>query len=263
MIIKVPKKCGEKARKELQKIGLLDREVQVEADKAWVYLGIVRRLTPKEVKTVGEFKYTQRKAKKRDIVPQSLASALKDVLSSEEQEELTTSFDIIGDIAILMVPDGLEPKEKEIAKALLKVHRNVKTVCKRVGAIKGEYRVRPLKIIAGEQRAETEYREHGCLYKLDLAKVFFTPRLATERGRVAEQVNKGETVVDMFAGVGPYSILIAKGGKAKKVYAVDVNEDAVKYLKENIEANHVGTVVEAVLGDAKKVCKSLKADRVI
>jgi tRNA (guanine37-N1)-methyltransferase len=96
-------------------------------------------------------------------------------------------------------------------------------------------------------------KEHGCEYHLDLSEVYFSPRLSYEHSRVASQVEEKETVVDMFAGVGPFSILIAKTHEDVKVYAVDVNPDATRYLERNIIVNGVMGKVVPVLGDAKEI----------
>lgn len=263
MMIKVPRRKGERTRRTLDRLGAWDQEIEIENDGDFVYIGVIRKLRPREEKEIGEFYYTRRKATRRESAPHGLAEALGGVLTDGELDELRTSFDIIGDIAILMIPEGLEEREGEIARALFRVHKNVRVVCKRVGAVEGDFRVRPLDIIAGPEVTVTTHKEHGCIYRLDLGEVFFTPRLATERERVAKQVKEGETIVDMFAGVGPFSILIAKSARPKKVYAVDLNVHAFEYLKKNIGLNHVEGLVEPILGDAKEVCKRLRADRVI
>ena len=110
------------------------------------------------------------------------------------------------------------------------------------------------------------YTEYGCVYHVDVAKAYFSPRLSTEHNRVASAVKTGETVVDLFAGVGPFVIPIAKKHKDVRVYAVDVNPDAVAYLKRNVAVNRAEKHVVPLLGDARQTVKeqlSGKADRVI
>ena len=195
----------------------------------------------------------------------SLKEHLKGKLSDEELKLVRRGFDIVGDIAQLEIPLELEKKERIIAKAVMELHKNVKVVVKKAGATSGEERIRHVKIIAGENRTETIHIENGVRLKVDLDKVYFSPRLGTEHLRVIEQIKKGETVFDLFAGVGPYAIPAAK--KAKKVVAIDINKYAIKYLKENAKLNKVEDKISAYVGDCRKVVKShrwkQKADRVI
>jgi len=176
---------------------------------------------------------------------------------------LRTGFDIIGDVAVIEIPQELESRKLLIAKALVKVHPSVKTVCRKLSEREGTFRLRKMEILAGK-RTETEHRECGCTYRLDLAKVYFSPREATERQRIAGQVKPRETVMVFFAGVGPYAIMIAKKQNAR-VYAIEINPDAVRYMKENVRINRVQEKVEPVLGDVKKLAKAFfgKCDRVV
>ena len=155
-------------------------------------------------------------------------------------------FEIKGDIA-LIESDVSEPEK--VADAIMKVKSNVKTVLAALSPVEGEFRTRRFRNIAGEKRTWTVHKEYGCRYHIDLEKAYFTPRLATERARIVGQINDGETVVDMFAGVGPYSIPIAKKSSAKRVVAIDKNPYAVEFLKRNIELNSVENI-EAIEGDA-------------
>jgi tRNA (guanine37-N1)-methyltransferase len=120
--------------------------------------------------------------------------------------------------------------------------------------------------VAGAGGMETVHHEFRCQYHLDVSSVYFNPRLSHERWRVAEQVKENEIVVDMFAGVGPYSILVAKLQPRSKVYAIDINPLAIKYLKENILANEVADRVIPLSGNARDFSQSELhgvADRVI
>jgi len=195
-----------------------------------------------------------------------LRDRLAGLLEPSEIKMLYKSFDIVGDIAILRIPKALEGKGELIAEAVMQIHRNVKTVLCQVGPVSGEMRLRELRWLRGEKRTETTHREHGCLFKVDLSKCYFSPRLSYERMRVAGQVKPGEIVVNMFAGVGCFSIIIAKHAKAMKVYSIDINPDAIRYMQENIKLNRVEGVVEAILGDSKEIILSRLvnvADRVL
>jgi tRNA (guanine37-N1)-methyltransferase len=195
-----------------------------------------------------------------------LKEVLRDKLTPSELEMLYASFDVVGDIAVIKVPEPLLPKKHIIAEALLSSLKNLRTVLLQTTPVEGEYRLRGLEVVAGEPKFETVHREHGCLYRVNLRTVYFTPRLSTERLRVAKLVKEGEVVVNMFAGVGPYSILIAKRVRDVKVYSIDNNPEAYRYMQENIKLNKVEHKVIPLLGDAAEVIKSRLqhiADRVI
>src|SRR5437870_3131961 len=115
--------------------------------------------------------------------------------------------------------------------------------------------MRPLRYIAVENRTHTIHKEYGCLFEVDLSKAFFSPRLSTEHQRVVQMVEKGERVVDMFAGVGPFSILIAKKVGDVRMDAIDANPQAIELLQENVRANKVEAKVHVHLGDAREVIR--------
>jgi tRNA (guanine37-N1)-methyltransferase len=149
---------------------------------------------------------------------------------------------------------------------LLKAHKQTSTVLAKSGAVEGIYRLRDFEVIAGVEKTTTVHKEYGCTYNVDIAKAYFSPRLSNEHNRVASQVKEGETVVDLFSGVGPFSIKIAKQHKDVKIYAIDVNPDAITLLKRNVAVNRVQKQVVPILGDARQVVRKQLmgvADRVI
>jgi len=195
-----------------------------------------------------------------------LKERLRNLLTSSELKALYNSFDIVGDIAIIRIPDSLMDKRRIIAKALMEIHRNVKTVLCQVSPVSGDFRLRRLEWVYGEKKTETLHKEHGCLFKVDLAKCYFSPRLSYEHMRIAKQVSPGEIIVNMFAGAGGFSIIIAKHSKTKKIYSIDINPAAVHYMKININLNNVTNIVEPIEGDSKEVIMSRLrnvADRVL
>ncbi len=195
-----------------------------------------------------------------------LKERLRNLLTSSELKALYNSFDIVGDIAIIRIPVSLMDKRRIIAKALMEIHRNVKTVLCQVSPVSGDFRLRRLEWVYGEKKTETLHKEHGCLFKVDLAKCYFSPRLSYEHMRIAKQVSPGEIIVNMFAGAGGFSIIIAKHSKTKKIYSIDINPAAVHYMKININLNNVTNIVEPIEGDSKEVIMSRLrdvADRVL
>jgi tRNA (guanine37-N1)-methyltransferase len=189
-----------------------------------------------------------------------LAKNLKDilsrVLSPSEAEHISSSYDIVGDIAIIRLTDGSRKYRRNIAAATMSVHRNVKTVLAQAGAVHGDFRIRGFEHVAGEKRTATTHIESGCAFAVDVSKCYFSPRLAYERMRIAKQVQDGEVVVNMFAGVGCFSLLIARYSNASKVYSIDVNPDALRFMQKNIRVNGAFGKVIPMFGDAKEVIEA-------
>jgi tRNA (guanine37-N1)-methyltransferase len=198
--------------------------------------------------------------------PRNLRDAVRAIVPPNLLSDLPRSLDVVGDIAILEISPRLEPYSLEVGKGILQVNPHVRLVLKKTSDVTGAFRTRGLQVLAGSGGMETIHREFGCDYHLDTSSVYFNPRLAHERLRVAAQAAADDVVVDMFAGVGPYSILIAKLQPHSTVYALDINPSAIKYLKENILANGVADRVVALLGDARVLSRSVlqgTADRVV
>jgi tRNA (guanine37-N1)-methyltransferase len=195
---------------------------------------------------------------------------LKDILSDFIPERnlayIYNSYDIVGDIAILRLTEESRKYSKIIAEAILNVHKNVKTVLAQTSPVSGDFRLRKLEYVAGENKTVTVHRESGCQFSIDVAKCYFSPRLFFERMRIAKLVRNEEVVVNMFAGVGCFSIIIAKYSNAKKVYSIDVNPAAYHLMQENIRINSVFERVVPILGDAKDIIQTKlnrSADRVL
>lgn len=175
------------------------------------------------------------------------------------------SFDVLGDLVLLEpVSDSLLPYINSIGNALLKLNKSAHTVLLKTGKVDGIFRVPSYTFVAGVDKRKTTSTEYGVRLNIDVSKVYYSPRLGCERNRVASLVGDGETVVDMFAGVGPFSILIARRRMAK-VYSIDINPDAVALLRENISMNKLRGEVVPILGNAAAVSNTIAgvADRVI
>lgn len=190
-----------------------------------------------------------------------LKKALENVLSEKESEDLFSAFDQIGDIIIVRIPDSLLSKKKIIGKTLLDQVKTAKSVFYQSSSVEGDFRTRDLEILAGVDKTETEYKEFGCRFIVDVEKAFFSPRLSTERDRIAELVQDGEIVINMFGGVGMFSIIAAKRKKCT-VYNIDINPIAAKLCEKNIELNKklVGKVV-SIHGDATKIIEEQFRDQ--
>lgn len=188
-----------------------------------------------------------------------LKEVLQERLDRTELEKLSSSFDIIGTIAIIKIPDSLTSKRKLIADALIEEIRPVKSVFCQVSAIEGDYRLRKLELISGENSPITVYKEHGCTFKVDVINTYFSPRLSTERLRIAKLTEPNEVIVNMFGGVGTFSIIISRYNNSAKVYSIDSNPIAIDMCRQNIEINKLTGNVFPVFGDAEQeIHKGLK-----
>jgi tRNA (guanine37-N1)-methyltransferase len=166
------------------------------------------------------------------------------------------TFDLIGDIAIIRIFSNLEMIQTDIKKAaqsILNDNKNIKTILLQSSSIKGNYRLRKLDYVLGEKKTLTIHKENGCLFSVDLEKCYFSPRLQYERNRILNQIQPNEVIINMFAGVGCFSILIAKRIKSIKIYSIDINPTAITFMKKNIQQNRVFNRVIPILGDAKKI----------
>jgi len=194
-----------------------------------------------------------------------LKRVLQNVLSKEENDELISAFDQIGDIIIVRIPDSLISKKQIIGKTLLEQVNTANSIFSQSSPVEGDFRTRKLEIIAGENKTQTEYKENGCKFIVDVEKAFFSPRLSTERERIAGLVKEGEVIINMFGGVGMFSLLAAKNTPCT-VYNIDHNPVAVKLCKENTQINKLKGNVISLNGDASKIIKEQlvgKADRIL
>jgi tRNA (guanine37-N1)-methyltransferase len=179
---------------------------------------------------------------------------------------LFRSYEVVGDIAIIRVPKLLGHGVHDIAEAVMGINKHVKTVLCQVSPVSGDYRLRELSWVAGEKKTETVHKEHGCIFRVDLARCYFSPRLLYERRRIAEGVERDGVVVNMFSGVGCYSIVIAKHSEVRKVYSIDVNPVGIGFQRQNVRLNRVEDIVKPIIGDAGTVIRRRLrnvADRVL
>jgi tRNA (guanine37-N1)-methyltransferase len=165
-----------------------------------------------------------------------LKEALRPVLNQKEIELLSSSFDVIGDIAIIKIPEELESKQDLIGSQILGSMKNVRTVLRQSSNVQGDFRTRDLEFVCGEEKYETIYKEGGCLFKVNVREVYFSPRLSTERERIASLARDGEHILNMFAGIGTFSIIIAKYRECT-IESIDINLKAIELAKESLKLN--------------------------
>jgi tRNA (guanine37-N1)-methyltransferase len=268
--VKVSKNNGEKAIIMANKLKIIDKALEIKRNKTHIYIPLIRGISQSELeeirKTICNIEISTSAFTERRMRKATYTELLNGKIPPYLLASLPKAIDFVGDIAIIELPPELGPYENLIGEAIIQAQKGIRTVLAKAGAVAGTYRLREYRLIAGEPKRETIHKEYGCKYMVDVAKAYFSPRLSHEHYRIASQVQEGETVIDMFAGIGPFSILIAKTHINVKVYAIDINPDAVAYLKRNILLNRVEGKVHPILGDAREVVRqklTCKSDRVI
>ena len=253
--VKVPLRQLNDVRIKLMENSLMNMDFRIKTDGEFGYIPINEDVDGYETVDV--------ELEPMKKVVRNFSELLEDELTDEEIENLKTSFDTIGDIVILEIPDELYDKRQIIGDAAYEFTKR-KAIYMKKSAIKGTIRIRDLEFLAGSDDSVTIHKEHGVRLKLDVREVYFSPRLATERKRVMESVEDGEKILDMFCGIGPFPIVIARN-KNVEITAVDINENAIRYLEENIELNKLKGTVKPYCGDVREVAKSFncKFDRII
>ncbi len=255
--LKIPKKDYEKIRPTLRDFGILDANYEPSVEGDHIFVAAIPEAWRSNSKGIPlRAELVQRVLRQRKRRPKDLKDALGMLLPHGVLEDFRTSFDVIGNIVVIQPTDTMKAYRGQIVEALRLIHPNTRVILAKTSTISGEERVASYERWFGEGPTETVHREHGCVYLLDLTKVFFTPRLSTERKRVASLVRPREVVCDLFAGIGPFSILIAKTQKDCKVFSCDINPSAYDYLVKNISLNKVQTRVQALLGNAREIASS-------
>jgi tRNA (guanine37-N1)-methyltransferase len=268
--IRISKKQGEKAIQVLTNLKLLNRKLAPQRTARAIDFPLSRTPELEEQRHIERVlvrpTVSKQKFHSRYQTSNSLEQVLAEQLPPSIVSSVSKSFDIIGDIAIIELSPPTQPYEKIIAQSLVKVHKNIRTVYAKAGPINDNLRLRPVHHVLGPNRTKTIHRELGCRFKIDISKAFFSPRLSEEHRRVSEQVRPGECVVDMFAGVGPFSVLIAKRVRDVEIHAIDANREAANLIRENARINKVEDRIEVWADDARAVIRSnlsKRATRVI
>ncbi len=255
--LRVPLLQAEEARRLLQSQGLLRHDLRLITSKHHIFFPISRRPSPAPFGEIIEHAFEPRQERTPSYQDAAaIPAALKGLLP--------TSYDIVGAIALVKLPEELDRYALRVGEAMLKTNPHLRSVCQ-VEPVTGELRVRGCRVIAGAQDTVTTHLEYGVRFMVDVGSIYFSPRLSNERRRVAGCVADGERIVDLFAGVAPFSIMIAKYAHPVVVYAIDKNERAVEFARRNVVLNQVGDRVEVIQGDARDVARLVpgKVDRII
>lgn len=268
--LKVHKRSGQEALILANTLGLTDKTLLIHRNTDSLFIPLVMEPSEREFAAlreqlrefdVGSGLFSEKKGQEKTI-----RQLLHGVLAPHLLACLPKALDMVGDIAIIEIPPELDAYKPILGEGVLKAHKNVQVVLAKAGKVSGTYRLREFEFIAGEHRTATSYKENGCSYNVDVAKAYFSPRLSHEHERVSSLVHDGEVVVDLFAGVGPFAVPIAKKNRRAQVYAIDINASGVDLLKRNTRLNRVDNRVYPIVGDARQVVTRKlvgKADRVI
>lgn len=234
--VRVDKENGQETINKLRELDLINREYKILNDGTYVYIPVNKNNI--------------------DFYTVDIEGAPSNRI---EPEKISFSYDIIGSIAIIK---GKTIEDAKYLSDFLKTRKNIKTIYLDKG-ITGEFRTRQLTLIYGEPVYKTIYRENGIRLMVDVSKAYFSPRLASERLRIAKEVSDGENIVDMFAGIGPFSILIAKN-RESSIVAMDKNQNAIDLLLENLKLNRLRGEITPVAGDSGELIQQYEnVDRII
>lgn len=265
LFLKVAINDGERTRKALLEHNLLDIDYRIMSRDGALFMPLRQEVQSELIDTIiGSINF-ETGAMEFEPVPHSpktLTEALESYLNPEELELVPRAYDLIGDIAVLEIPDELSSHRETIGRVFHEVHRNFSTILAKKGAISGTTRVREYQCLAGEDKTDTIHIEYGCRLAVDLSKAYFSPRLLEEHNRIAQLVKDNEFVVDMFCGVGPFPVHIARQ-KNVHIVAIDINPDAIGLLNKSMKLNKLVGTIEPIVGDAKEYSKSQVAHRVI
>ncbi|WP_461462449.1 class I SAM-dependent methyltransferase [Methanobrevibacter sp.] len=281
--LKISLPAVDEVRKIIMDMEVMDMDHRIKPEKVYGYIGIT---SPISDETIEDMKKEVLKVEKvvklldgkeleievveKDLeliprYPHSVREMLEGKLTEEEFTTLRNAFDIIGRVVIVEIPENLLKHKQLIGETTLEFTKRDSVYMKK-SAIKGVTRVREIEFLCGKDNPITIHKEQKIRLKLDVSKVYFSPRLTSERKRIREICNDGENILDMFCGVGPFPIVIGSKNKVD-ITAVDINEIAIKYLKENIKLNKLKANITPICGDINKVADNQlageKFDRII
>lgn len=259
-IIRVPPEKGEEIREKAVTGIFLDttRKIRKIQTEEGIFLEIP--VTGNAGEKVGDFAVIEQENPEFLEKTGSLKEYLKGSLSEAELAQVPSGWHVLGDIIIVSIPDALDEKKFQIAEALLSMYPKCRSVVRDFG-IEGQFRQPKRELLLGSS-TETIHKEHGCLFKQDVTKVMYSKGNLEERKRMS-RLGKGEVVVDMFAGIGYFSIPMAVHARPKKIISIEINPVSFAYLKENVRLNHVEDIITLVLGDCSQAAPEGEADRVL
>lgn len=259
-IIRVPPEKGEEIREKAITRKFLDttrkiRKLQT-AEGSFLEIPVIEAAGEK----VEDFPVIEQEKPEFLNETKPLKEYLKGSFSKTELELVPSGWQILGDIIIVGIPENLNEKKLRIAEALLSMYPKCRSVVRDFG-IEGQFRQPKRELLLGSE-TETVHKEHGCFFKQDVAKVMYSKGNLEERKRMS-RLGEGEIVVDMFAGIGYFSIPMAVHSRPKKITSIEINPESFAYLKENIRLNRAEDIIVPILGNCSEFAPEGTADRVL
>jgi tRNA (guanine37-N1)-methyltransferase len=245
---------AEQAKLYLVAHNLLDRRYSISREDGTIIFPVTREFSPPFDFDVD---FVEIEADER-IQAQSLREAIRPLLTPEEHEEFIGSYDIVGSIAIIEIPDALILKQGLIADKVMQVNKAVKTVLKKLGGHVGEYRTQQMEYLAGEDTRETTVIENGVRLKVNVETAYYSIRMATERKRILQMIRPGESILCLFSGIGPYPVTFSVHSEAAAIVGVEINPKAHELALENAARNRCANV-RLLCGDAHEIIPKLHA----
>jgi len=243
----------------------LDHEFQMGKSGKYVLLAITSEADQSAILAHISGTIEQRNLRKVEKEARTMKAALSKIIPEEQLDQINRGYEAIGDIAVIEIPDELTNLEINIAWTLKRIHPNIKVVAKKDKKTSGTYRIRKVKVLVGEKRTETLHKESGAQIKVDLNKVYFSPKMGSERLRILKQIKSDEKILVGFAGTGAYGLIFAKKFPNIRVWMIELNPSAIRLMKENIKINKLTKRVKAIKGDFTEEFTQLneKFDRII
>ena len=259
-VIRIPPEKGEEIREKAVAWKFLDttRKIRKIQTEEGTFLEIP--VTEVAGEKVGDFPVSEQEYPEFREKTGSLKEYLKESFSEAEFSQVPSGWHVLGDIIIVSIPDALESKKIKIAEALLSMYPKCRGIVRDLG-IEGQFRQPKRELLLGSG-TETIHKEHGCFFKQDVTKVMYSKGNLEERKRMSK-LGSGEVVVDMFAGIGYFSIPMAVHARPKEIISIEINPESFAYLKENVRLNHVEDIITPILGDCSQAAPEGEADRVI
>ncbi len=246
----VPRARGEELRRALAAGGLLRTDLPILREGDSLALPLTEGRDP----PAGLGEIVEREfAVRGPVAPADYRSLLD--LPPDEAERLPRSFDVIGDVVLVRIPDDLASRAPEIGRALLEFVPGARIVGSDEG-VHGPDRRRTIRRLAGSGGWRTRHRENGIQIEVDVELAYFSPRLAREHARVAAAVLPGDRVYDLCCGVGPFALTIAKEARAIHVTAVDSNPHALELLRRSLARAAFSVPVDVVEGRVEEFARA-------
>jgi len=261
----VPAKKAAGAIKEMLRLDIIDRGMRIQRDGEYVVVPVKIGLLPDEIRGRFDIKIEERADRRRFVRESPIVEIRSDLaeqgLDGAMIERLPDSWEMLGDVLVIKLPEELMPAKKTIAETYASV-LGAKSVLRDLGAIHGEERKPEMELLLGTD-TEAIHLENGVLYSLDATSIMFSSGNVDERTRMGSIECDGEVVLDMFAGIGYMSLPLAVHHDPKMVYACEIRKLTYDYLERNIELNGVGDVMVPILGDSRAFAPQEKVDRIL